>query len=78
MCIRDRLWDTTHSYRRAYAELALRDAERMQIMCAERDLLFGAIVRREVDLAPRILSAHIRRTHIGLLEYQDLLGGASD
>jgi DNA-binding GntR family transcriptional regulator len=69
----ERLWDTTHSYRRAYAELALKDAERMRIMCAARDLLFGAIVRREVDLAPRILSAHIRRTHLGLMEYDGLL-----
>jgi DNA-binding GntR family transcriptional regulator len=69
----ERLWDTTHSYRRAYAELALRDAERMQIMCAERDLLFGAIIRREVELAPRLLNAHIRRTRIGLIEYGDLL-----
>jgi DNA-binding GntR family transcriptional regulator len=70
----ERLWETTHVYRRAYAELALKDAERMAIMCAERDLLFGAIVRRETDLAPRILSAHIRRTHMGLLEYGELLG----
>lgn len=73
----ERLWDTTHSYRRAYAELALADPERMQIMCAERDLLFGAIRRREVDLAPRLLSAHIRRTHIGLLDNGELLGDLS-
>jgi DNA-binding GntR family transcriptional regulator len=73
----ERLWDTTHSYRRAYAELALKDAERMRIMCAERDLLFGAIVRCEVDLAPRILSAHIRRTHMGLLEYDALPGSGA-
>jgi DNA-binding GntR family transcriptional regulator len=69
----ERLWDTTHHYRRAYAELALRNAPLMEVMRAERDLLFGAIVRREVDLAPRILSAHIRRTHIGLLEHGALL-----
>lgn len=68
----ERLWDTTHSYRRTYAALALKDAERLQIMRAERDLLFGAIRRREVDLAPRILSAHIRRTHLGLLEAGDI------
>lgn len=69
----ERLWDTTHSYRRAYAELALKDAERMNIMRAERELLFGAILRREVEIAPRILSAHILRTHMGLLEAEDLL-----
>jgi len=74
----ERLWDTTHSYRRAYAELALKDAERMKIMRAERELLFGAIRRREVDLAPRILSAHILRTHMGLLEADELLENGGD
>lgn len=73
MQIVERLWDTTHHYRRVYAELALRNAELMEVMRAERDLLFGAIMRREVDLAPRMLSAHIRRTHIGLLEHGELL-----
>lgn len=65
----ERLWDTTQSYRRTYARLALQDAERRQIMRAERDLLFGAIKRRELDLAPRILGMHIRRTHMGLLQF---------
>jgi DNA-binding GntR family transcriptional regulator len=73
----ERLWDTTHHYRRIYAEFALRNAELRDVMRAERDLLFGAIVRREADLAPRILSAHIRRTHIGLLEHGELLEGGS-
>jgi DNA-binding GntR family transcriptional regulator len=71
----ERLWDTTHHYRRAYAVLALQNAELMEVMRAERDLLFGAIMRREVDLAPRILAAHIRRTHIGLLEHAEVLEG---
>lgn len=70
----ERLWDTTHSYRRAYAELALQNDEVMAIMRAERDLLFGAIARREVDLAPQILGLHIRRTHMALLEHDELLG----
>ena len=65
----ERLWDTTQHYRRVYAEITLRNEELMAVMRAERDLLFGAIVRREVDLAPRILAAHIRRTHIGLIEH---------
>lgn len=70
----ERLWDTTQSYRRAYANLALKDEERMQIMRAERDLLFGAIKRREYDLAPRILAMHIRRTHMALLDFSHLHG----
>jgi DNA-binding GntR family transcriptional regulator len=74
----ERLWDSTHHYRRAYAEITLRDEELMQVMRAERDLLFGAIVRREIDLAPRMLAAHIRRTHIGLLERGHLLESGND
>lgn len=70
----ERLWDTTHHYRRAYAVLVMQDAELMGVMRAERELLLGAIVRREADLAPRFLAAHIRRTHIGLLEHSEVLG----
>lgn len=70
----ERLWDTTHHYRRAYAVLVMQDAELMGVMRAERELLLGAIVRREADLAPRLLAAHIRRTHIGLLEHSEVLG----
>ena len=68
----ERLWDTTQSYRRAYAKLSLRDAERWQTMRAERDLLFGSICRREVDMAPQILALHIQRTRRGLVEYAHL------
>lgn len=72
----ERLWDTTHSYRRAYAELALRDPQHMEIIRAERDLLLGAIARREFDLAPRMLASHIRRNYIGLFESGDRANGA--
>jgi len=74
----ERLWDTTHHYRRAYAVLALQNAELMEVMRSERDLLFGAILRREVDLAPRILAVHIRRTHIGLLEHVEVRTSEAD
>ena len=70
----ERFWDITQSYRRAYAKLVMRDTERMAIMRAERDLLFGSIKRRELDLAPRLLAMHIRRTHLGLLDFSDQLG----
>lgn len=65
----ERLWDTTQVYRRAYARLTMQDPERMQVMRDERGLLFGAICRREVDLAPMILAEHIRRTASSLLKY---------
>jgi DNA-binding GntR family transcriptional regulator len=69
----ERLWDSTQSYRRAYARLALQDAVRMEVMRSERDLLLSAIERRELDLAPRILALHIRRTKTSLSEYGDLV-----
>jgi DNA-binding GntR family transcriptional regulator len=69
----ERFWDMTQNYRRAYARLVLQDAERMAIMRAERDLLMGSIQRRELDLAPRLLAIHIRRTHLGLLDFSDQL-----
>jgi DNA-binding GntR family transcriptional regulator len=65
----ERLWDTTQIYRRAYASQTLKDPERRKVMNAERDLLFGAIERGEIDMAPRILAIHIRRAHMGLLKY---------
>jgi hypothetical protein len=65
----ERFWDITHTYRRAYAKLVLQDAERMEIMRAERDLLFGSIKR--LDLAPRLLAILIRRTHLGLLDFSE-------
>ena len=61
----ERLWDTTQIYRQAYARLALQDEERREIMRAERSLLFGAIARGELELAPMILRMHISRTHAG-------------
>ena len=70
----ERIWDTTQSYRRTYAQLALQDAERSEVMQSERSLLLGSIRRRELELAPKILAMHIARAHMGLLKY----GGFSD
>lgn len=70
----ERLWDTTQNYRRTYASLALQDQHRQETMRAERSLLLEAITRRDTDLAPRILATHIRRAHMGLLEYAHQIG----
>lgn len=70
----ERIWDTTQSYRRTYAQLALQDAERSDVMKTERSLLLGSIRRREFEMAPKILAMHIARAHMGLLKY----GGFSD
>lgn len=68
----ERLWDTTQSYRLAYAKLSMQEAERMQTMRDERDLLFRAIRDRDVDLAPSLLVPHIRRTRMALRKYAHL------
>lgn len=65
----ERLWDATQPYRRVYAELTLKNAERSATMRAERDLLFSAIAAGEAELAPRILATHIKRSQNSLTEY---------
>ncbi|MET0239763.1 MAG: GntR family transcriptional regulator [Sphingobium sp.] len=67
----ERLWDTTQSYRRAYTKLALKNGGR--ILATEHKLLFGAIERREIEMAQSTLVMHIRRTRIGLAQYGYLL-----
>ena len=73
----ERLWDQTLQYRMLYAQVTFDHEETHAIMCAERDLLFGAIRRREVILAPDLLATHIRRTHLylrNLAHLHDSLG----
>lgn len=67
----ERLWDTTQSYRRAYAKLSLKNGG--NILRIEHELLFGAIERREIETAQATLVMHIRRTRIGLVNYGYLL-----
>lgn len=67
----ERLWDTTQSYRRAYARLSLKNGG--TIMRSEHRLLFGAVARREVETAQMALAMHIRRTRIGLVRYGYLI-----
>jgi DNA-binding GntR family transcriptional regulator len=67
----ERLWDTTQSYRRAYAKLALKNGAKIQR--TELELLFGAIERREIEMAQATLLMHIRRTRVGLVNYGYLL-----
>jgi DNA-binding GntR family transcriptional regulator len=71
----EKMWDTTTSYRRAFARLVLADAGRTATMRAERALLLEAIAARDVDLAPRVLALHIRRTHRSLLDHGEVIAG---
>lgn len=67
----ERLWDTGQSYRRAYAKLALKNGGR--ILHTEQELYFGAIERRELEIAQSALILHIRRTRTGLSSYGHLI-----
>ena len=68
---RPALWDTTQSYRRAYAKLALKNGGK--VIKIEHELMFSAVERREVETAQSILVMTIRRTRIGLVKYGYLL-----
>lgn len=74
----ERVWDTTQSYRRAYMKLAMTGGSRTHDI--EHQLLFDAILRREIETAQAALVMHIRRTRIGLQRYGHLLadGGATE
>ncbi|MFT3964804.1 MAG: GntR family transcriptional regulator [Sphingobium sp.] len=66
----ERLWDTTQSYRRAFAALALPGGAR--IMLAEHSLLLHAVERRDADTASAVLVTEIRRTRVNLGKYGEL------
>lgn len=67
----ERLWDTTQSYRRAYAKIALKNGGK--VLRIEHEMLFSAVERREVQTAQNVLVLHISRTRIGLSKYGYLL-----
>lgn len=71
----ERVWDTTQSYRRAYLKLAMGGGNRTHDV--EHQLLFDAIVKREIETAQAALVMHIRRTRTGLLRYGHLLSGSA-
>lgn len=66
-----RLWDTTQPYRRAFARLA--GSQGSWVISAEHELLLEALRRRDGDVAAHVLSLHIRRTKVALLEQEELL-----
>jgi DNA-binding GntR family transcriptional regulator len=68
----ERLWDTTHSYRRAYAKLSLKNGGK--VMQTEHEMFFSAIERREIEMAQAVLAMHVRRTRVGLANYGYLIG----
>ncbi|WP_404482188.1 GntR family transcriptional regulator [Novosphingobium sp. BL-52-GroH] len=76
----ERVWDTTQSYRRAYMKLAMAGATSGggRTHDIEHQLLYDAVVKREVETAQAALVLHIRRTRIGLVRYGHLLGGTGD
>lgn len=65
-----RLWNRTHSYRRAYMRIAEHDPDRS--IHHEHHLLVSAIRRRDLDEAERVLAGHIRRTRLELARHPDV------
>ncbi|HWM33812.1 MAG TPA: GntR family transcriptional regulator [Pseudolysinimonas sp.] len=65
-----RLWNRTHSYRRAYMRIARTDPDRS--VHHEHHLLVSAIRRRDLDEAERVLAGHIRRTRLELARHPDV------
>lgn len=65
------LWDTTQPYRRAFVRRA--GAQESWVIAAEHDLLLDAVSRRDVDIATRMLTVHIRRTRLALLDHPEVI-----
>jgi DNA-binding GntR family transcriptional regulator len=66
----EKLWNSTHHYRRAFALLLGADANR--IMHYEHQLLVVALRRKDPEDAERVLLGHIRRTRLELLGHPEL------
>jgi len=66
----ERLWDTTHSYRREFTRLASRTGA--WVITAEHKLLVEAVSNRDAETAESILETHIRRTRLELLHHPEL------
>jgi DNA-binding GntR family transcriptional regulator len=66
----ERLWDTTHHYRRTYVQLT--HAHGSWTILAEHQLLLDAILQRDADTAVAVLGLHIRRTRVGLAAHPEL------
>ena len=65
-----RLWNSTQHYRRAFTLLLGTDGNRA--VHYEHQLLVGALRRRDIEDAERVLFGHIRRTRLELLHHPEL------
>jgi DNA-binding GntR family transcriptional regulator len=65
-----RLWNSTQHYRRAFTMLAGPEGNRA--VHYEHQLLVGALKRGDSVDAERVLSGHIRRTRLELLNHPDI------
>ncbi|MGM7774700.1 GntR family transcriptional regulator [Arthrobacter sp. KNU-44] len=66
----EKLWNSTHHYRRAFTLLLGADANRT--MHYEHQLLVAALRRKDPEDAERVLLSHIRRTRLELLGHPEL------
>ena len=66
----ERLWNTTQHYRRAFAQL--NGIDKSSITHMEHRLIIDSIKRRDIEEAQRVLSSHIRRTRLSLINHPEL------
>jgi DNA-binding GntR family transcriptional regulator len=71
-----RLWDTTQSYRRAFARVA--GDQSSWIMCSEHRLLIEAVAAGDHETAASVLSMHIRRTRLELRRHPELFASTPE
>ncbi|TDL31567.1 GntR family transcriptional regulator [Arthrobacter nitrophenolicus] len=64
------LWNRTQHYRRAATRLFYADGDRS--VHHDHQLLVGAIRRRDVEEAERVLAGHIRRSRLGLANHPEV------
>ncbi len=66
----ERLWNTTQHYRRAFAQI--NGIDKSSITHMEHRLIIDSIKRRDIEEAQRVLSSHIRRTRLSLINHPEL------
>jgi DNA-binding GntR family transcriptional regulator len=68
----ERMWNSTHHYRRAYTRLITPD--RRWVLYYEHRLLIDALRRGNLEEAQSVLRNHIRRTATELVDHPEIFG----
>lgn len=69
----ERVWNTTHPYRRAFT--LLMDEPGRAVMCDEHRMILQALRSQDVAHAEVVLEGHIRRTRLDLAAHPEVFEG---